>query len=133
MPRTVTSFSLYLETKEKLNQLCKSEGLSASRLVEQLILQHFAVVAIRDSLPQQTLHRCNEKQRKNTQDQIIRGLLNRSKLQAVNEVRSIDGGICNPRINGSCEICESIIKYEHDWRDANKVTMWGSGYFEKLD
>jgi hypothetical protein len=133
MPRTVTSFSLYLETKEKLNQLCKSEGMSASRLVEQLILDKFALIAIRDSLPQATLHRCNEKQRKNTQEQIIRGLLKRSKLHAVNEVRSIEAGICNPRIKGSCEICEQIIKYEHDWRDGNKLTMWGSGNFEKLD
>lgn len=133
MPRVVTSFSLYLETKEKLMQLCKSEGLSASRLVEQLILDKFALIAIRDSLSQETLHRCNAKQREATKNQVIRGLLKRSKLQAVNEVRELDEGICNPRIKGSCEICEGIIKYESDYRDGNKLTMWGSGQFAKLD
>ena len=132
-PRIVKTFSMYYSTEKKLLDMIDRENINASRFVEQLILDKFALLAIEESMTQVTLHRTTEKQRKQTQDQIIRGLLKRSKLQAVNEVRAIEGGICNPRIKGSCEICESIIKYEHDWRDGNKFTMWGSGYFEKLD
>jgi len=132
-PRIVKTFSMYYSTEKKLLDMVGRENIPASRFVEQLILDKFALLAIEESMPQATLHRCNEKQRKVTQDQVIRGLLKRGKLQAVTEVRAIEGGICNPRVKGECEICSSIIKYEHDWRDGNKETMWGSGAFAKLD